>query len=194
MSTATPTVRAPNASPPEASATVIPLGVRPRSRMPRPPALGWAAIAVAVVLAASPLADGYFDFSWWGALALGAMVLLVVLAGAARPAFTREGVAAFAGLGLLLALSAASMPWAESQDSAWTEVNRLALYGPLRGRASPADRLEPGRRELSLRRYSARPRRSRPSPRASSASTPSAGWGPGTTTPATTSSDATPST
>src|SRR6202020_1918520 len=69
--------------------------------------------------------------SWWGAIALGAMVLLVVLAGVARPAFTRYGALACAGLGILLALSAASMLWAESKDSAWTEVNRLALYGAL---------------------------------------------------------------
>jgi hypothetical protein len=93
--------------------------------------LGWAAILVAVVLAVSPLAYGYFNFDWWGAIALGAMVLLVVLAGVARPAFTRYGILAFAGLMLLLALSAASMLWAESRDSAWTEVNRLALYGSL---------------------------------------------------------------
>jgi O-antigen ligase len=98
---------------------------------PRGPAVGWAAIAVAVALAASPLADGYFDFDWWGALALGAMVLLVVLARVARPRFTRYGVVASAGLGLLLALAAASLLWAESRDSAWTEVNRLALYGAI---------------------------------------------------------------
>jgi hypothetical protein len=104
---------------------VVPLGMRAR---PRPPAVAWAAIAIAIVLAASPLADGYFDFSWWGAIALGAMVLLVVLAGVARPAFTRYGLSASAGLGVLLALAAASMLWAESKDSAWTEVNRLALY------------------------------------------------------------------
>ena len=95
------------------------------------PALGWAAVLVAAVLAASPLADGYFDFNWWGAIALGAMVLLVVLAGVARPALTRYGSVAFGGLALLLALSAASMLWAESRDSAWTEVNRLALYAAL---------------------------------------------------------------
>jgi O-antigen ligase len=84
-----------------------------------------------VVLAASPLDHGYFDFNVWGAIALGAMVLLVVVAGVARPAFTRSGAVALTGLGLLLALSAASMLWAESRDSAWTEVNRLALYGAL---------------------------------------------------------------
>ena len=108
----------------------MPLEVRP-ARVPRPPAVAWAAVAIAVVLAASPLADGYFDFNRWGVIALGAMVLLVVLAGVARPAFTRYGVAACAGLAMLLALSAASILWAESKDSAWTEVNRLALYGAL---------------------------------------------------------------
>ena len=131
MSTAPPPVQARDASPTGRLAPVVPLGHRPRPRVPRTPALGWAAIAVAVVLAASPLADGYFDFSWWGAIALGAMVLLVVLAGVARPAFTRYGALACAGLAILLALSAASMLWAESKDSAWTEVNRLALYAAL---------------------------------------------------------------
>ncbi len=114
-----------------ARATVTPLGIHARPRPPGSPALGWAAIAVAVVFAASPLADGYFDFNVWGAIALGAMVLVVVLTRIARPAFTRYGVAAGAGLAILLALSTGSMLWAESKDSAWTEVNRLALYGTL---------------------------------------------------------------
>jgi hypothetical protein len=127
---ASSTVVSPSASPPQAS-NVIPLGVRSRGRGPRSPALGWAAILVAVALAASPLAFGYFNFSVWGAIALGVIVLVVVLAGVARPAFTRYGVAAGAGLAVLLGLSAASMLWAESRDSAWTEVNRLALYGAL---------------------------------------------------------------
>ncbi len=124
-------MRVPRAAPSGGPATVVPLGVLPRPRVRRAPALGWAAIAVAAVLAASPVADGYFDFNWWGAIAVGAMVVLVVLAGVARPAFTRYGVAAFAGLAILLALSAASMLWAESKDSAWTEVNRVALYAAL---------------------------------------------------------------
>jgi tetratricopeptide (TPR) repeat protein len=113
------------------TATVVALGVRARVPQPRPAAVGWAAVVIAVVLAASPLTDGYFSFDWWGAIALGAMVLLVVLAGVARPGFTRYGIAASVGLASLLALSAASILWAESRDSAWTEVNRLALYGAL---------------------------------------------------------------
>jgi O-antigen ligase len=131
MSTASPTVGAPSPTRAGTSGTVVPLALHTRRRVPGPPALGWTAIVVAAVLAASPVADGYFDFNWWGAIALGAMVLLVVLAGVARPSFTRYGVVAFTGLGLLLALSAASMLWAESKDSAWTEVNRLALYAAL---------------------------------------------------------------
>jgi O-antigen ligase/Tfp pilus assembly protein PilF len=54
--------------------------------------------------------------------------LVIVLARLARPALTPTGLAAYAGLLALLALSAASMLWAESKESAWTDVNRLALY------------------------------------------------------------------
>jgi hypothetical protein len=128
---ASATVLSPSAASGEVSSNVIPLDARSRGRGPRSAALGWVAILIAVVLAASPLAFGYFDFNVWGAIALGVMVLVVVLAGVARPTFTRHGVAAGAGLGILLVLSAASMLWAESRDSAWTEVNRLALYGAL---------------------------------------------------------------
>ena len=112
------------------AATIVPLR-GDRTPVAGVPGLGWAAVLAAGVLAASPLADGYFDFNWWGAIALGTMVLLVVLAGVARPSFTRHGAAALAGFALLLALSAASILWSESRDSAWTEVNRLALYASL---------------------------------------------------------------
>ena len=90
--------------------------------------LGLAALLVAAVIAFSPLASGYYNFTSWGPLGLGGVVILVGLAFAARPAFTRLGVTAAAGLGALLALSFASMMWAESRDSAWTDSNRLALY------------------------------------------------------------------
>ena len=90
--------------------------------------LGWAAILLAAALAFSPLDWGYFDLTAWAPLALAVAVLVVVLARFARPALTRAGVAAYAGLLALLALSAASMLWAESKESAWTDVNRLALY------------------------------------------------------------------
>lgn len=92
------------------------------------PGLGWLAVLVAAALAASPLDSGFFDFSAWGPVALAVIVLIVVLTRVARPALTRAGVAAFAGIGALLVLSAVSMLWAESTESAWTAVNRLALY------------------------------------------------------------------
>jgi hypothetical protein len=44
------------------------------------------------------------------------------------PALSRQGMVAVTGLGLLLALSATSMLWAESKDAAWTAANRLGLY------------------------------------------------------------------
>jgi hypothetical protein len=95
------------------------------------PALGSAAVITAIALAASPLASGYFNFSVWGPLALGALVVLVVVALTARTDVTRYGIAAAVGLGSLLVLSAASLLWAESKESAWTEINRLAFYAAL---------------------------------------------------------------
>lgn len=101
----------------------------PRARLRRgPPSLGWIAVATAAVFAASPLANGYFDFTTWAIVALGLMVLLVVLLRFDWPALSRPALSAAAGLGLLLALSAASLLWAESKEAAWTDFNRLALY------------------------------------------------------------------
>jgi O-antigen ligase len=90
--------------------------------------LAAAAVLVAAVLAFSPLASGYYAFTSWAPLTLGAIVLLVVLALVARPHLTRTGALASTGLVLLLALSFASILWAESRDSAWTSANQLALY------------------------------------------------------------------
>jgi O-Antigen ligase len=95
------------------------------------PALGSAAVITAIALAASPLASGYFNFSVWGPLALGALVVLVVVALTARTDVTRYGILAAVGLGGLLVLSAASLLWAESTESTWTEINRLAFYAAL---------------------------------------------------------------
>ena len=95
------------------------------------PALGWVAVLVATALAVSPLATGYFNFAVWAPLALAAMALLVAVLPNARITLTRHGQAACVGLGALLVLSAASMLWAESRDSAWTETNRLALYAAI---------------------------------------------------------------
>jgi O-Antigen ligase len=111
-----------------ASPTSVGSGDGARPPAEASPSLGWAALLVAVALAVSPLATGYFDFGLWGPLAIGAMVLLVIIAWAARPSFTRQGLAASGGLLILLALSSASMLWAESKESAWTAVNRISLY------------------------------------------------------------------
>jgi hypothetical protein len=91
-------------------------------------AVGWALIVLAIVFAASPLWSGYFDFKVWGPLALAGMVLLVIVARAGAPALTRYATVAGAALAGLVALTAASMLWAQSKDSAWTSLNRLALY------------------------------------------------------------------
>jgi O-antigen ligase len=113
-----------------AGAAVIALpgrnGAEPQA--PLGTALGAVALLVALALAASPLATGFFNFSVWGPLTLVAMVLLIVVAWSARVTLSRQALWACAGLGLLLALSGASMLWAQSKESAWTSTNRLALY------------------------------------------------------------------
>jgi O-antigen ligase len=81
-----------------------------------------------MAVALSPLWSGYYNFGLWAPLALGAILVLVVVALAARPTFTRVGLTASGALAVLLALSAASMLWAESKESAWTSSNQLALY------------------------------------------------------------------
>src|ERR1700683_2487592 len=111
-----------NGAPP--AATVVPFDAGRRERPPRAtrPAATWAAVLLGIVLAFSPFDSGYFNFTSWGPLALATMVLLVIVVRVCEPAFTRVGVAASIGLGSLVALSAASMLWAESQDSGWTST------------------------------------------------------------------------
>jgi hypothetical protein len=111
-------------------APVIPLAAAPGSRQRSRPsaALGWLAVLVALGLAVSPLFSGYFNAGLWEPLALAAIVLLVVIARATRQPLGRAGMTAGAALATLLALSALSILWAESKDSAWTDTNRLALY------------------------------------------------------------------
>jgi tetratricopeptide (TPR) repeat protein len=89
---------------------------------------GWLAVAVTVALAACPLAQGYFRFQVWGALALGLLVIVIVLLRVRRPAMTGPSAIAAAGLAAILALSTASWLWAESKEAVWTDTNRLAFY------------------------------------------------------------------
>lgn len=94
----------------------------------RPGVHGLVVVAVAGVLTASPAAQGYFNLRVWEPLGLGALALLLVVLRAPAPALRRSGLIAASALLCLLALSAASMLWAESKESAWTEVNRLGVY------------------------------------------------------------------
>ncbi len=112
------------------SVPVVPL-YRPNRSGLRPAALDPLTIAAAVVaaaLAVSPLTSGYYAFTSWAPLTIGAIVLLVVLALVVRPRLTRTGIVASTGLLSLLALSFASILWAESRDAAWMSANQLALY------------------------------------------------------------------
>lgn len=85
-------------------------------------------LVVAATLACSPLAFGYYDFTSWAPLGIGAVVLLVMLAFGPAPVLSRYGRTAAIGLGLLVVLSFASLLWAESRDSAWTSANQIAVY------------------------------------------------------------------
>jgi tetratricopeptide (TPR) repeat protein len=114
----------------EQIAPVIELPARapsaPRRRTgPRPNLI---VLLVAAALACSPLAFGYYDFTSWAPLGIGAVVLLVMLAFGLVPRLGRYGRGAALGLGLLLVLSFASILWAESRDSAWTSANQIAVY------------------------------------------------------------------
>ncbi len=102
------------------------------------------AVLVAAALACSPLAFGYYSFTSWAPLGIGAVVLLVMLAFGPRTRLTGYGRTAALGLGVLTALSFASILWAESRDSAWTSADQLAVYSvifaiglwAIRGRAT----------------------------------------------------------
>jgi hypothetical protein len=87
------------------------------------------ALAVSLALAVSPLAFGYYNFTSWAPLGIGAVVLLVVLAFTPPAQMTSFGRLSAAGLLLLTGLSFASILWAESRDSAWTAANQAAVYG-----------------------------------------------------------------
>jgi O-Antigen ligase/Tetratricopeptide repeat len=85
-------------------------------------------LLVAAVLAFSPLAFGYYSFTSWAPLGIGAVVLLVVLAFGPVQRPTGFARASAAGLGLLVVLSFTSILWGESRDSAWTSANQIAIY------------------------------------------------------------------
>jgi O-antigen ligase len=99
---------------------------RPRRQPVRRPNL--IVLLVAAALACSPLAFGYYGFTSWAPLGVGAVVLLVMLAFGPAPPLGRYGRYAALGLGLLLVLSFASILWAQARDSAWTGANQIAVY------------------------------------------------------------------
>jgi tetratricopeptide (TPR) repeat protein len=87
-----------------------------------------AVLLVAATLACSPLAFGYYDFTSWAPLGVGAVIVLVMLAFGPVPSLGRYGRCAALGLGLLLVLSFASILWAQSRDAAWSSANQIAVY------------------------------------------------------------------
>lgn len=85
-------------------------------------------VAVAAALACSPLEFGYYDLTAWAPLGLGAATLLVMLLLGPRSRPNAMAMTATAGMTMLVALSFASLLWAESRSSAWTSANRLGFY------------------------------------------------------------------
>ncbi len=112
----------------EQTAPVLELKPRSAPTARRPDRMHLIVLLVAAVLACSPLAFGYYDFTSWVPLGIGAVVLVVVLAFGPPPRITGFARVAMIGLGLLLLLSFASLLWAESRDSAWTSANQIAVY------------------------------------------------------------------
>lgn len=105
-----------------------------RGPQPRPfESLAIPAVGVAAVFAISPLASGYYNFTVWAPLALAGVLVLVILLIARRPALSGRAALSSGALIALLGLSALSMLWAQSKDSAWTNTNRLALYAVVFG-------------------------------------------------------------
>ncbi len=112
----------------EQTAPVVELKPRSTPVTRGPDRMHWIVLLVAAVLACSPLAFGYYDFTSWAPLGIGAVVLVVVLAFGPPPRTTGFARVAMTGLGLLLLLSFTSLLWAESRDSAWTAANQIAIY------------------------------------------------------------------
>jgi hypothetical protein len=86
------------------------------------------ALLLAGVAAVSPLDFGFYDYGAWAPITLGAVLLLVTVLFRVPLSVSRAGALALAGMLALLSLSALSLLWAQSRESAWTDTNRLALY------------------------------------------------------------------
>lgn len=92
------------------------------------PILTVIAAGQAVAYGLSPLFNAYYDFATWGVICLATLAVLAVLILTVPVRLARPAVAALACLVGLAVWSAVSVLWAESEDSAWTEANRLSFY------------------------------------------------------------------
>jgi len=82
----------------------------------------------AAVLGGSALWGGFYDFSVWAPVSLVSFAVLTGLLLARAVRCGRLGAVAVLGITGLVLWSAASLLWAPSFDSAWTETNRVAFY------------------------------------------------------------------
>jgi hypothetical protein len=107
-------------------------GVREPARGSTARAICAAACAiVAAAASASWLWNGFYFYSTWAPIALGALALLVALLLLVPVQLSPPGAVAVLAMGALLAWMAASALWAPSVDRAWTEADRVGLYAAL---------------------------------------------------------------
>ena len=93
---------------------------------------GWGAPALlgllGLALGLSPFAGGYYDSSIWAAAGLGLLIALTAALIAGPPALPPRAVVAPAAIAALGALSLASALWTDSIEQAVVEGNRMLVY------------------------------------------------------------------
>jgi O-antigen ligase len=103
----------------------------PQQRPGRPPWEAMLLVPLALLLALSPFAAGYYDSSVWAPSGLVLIVVLVAVLIARPPRLARAAVVALTGLAALAVWSLASALWAQSIQQAVLDANRLLLYAVL---------------------------------------------------------------
>lgn len=110
------------------AADVVPLPAGPPPTDGRRPASLLLLCALPSLLALGMFVSALYDFVDWAPVAALALVAAVIVLMGPGVRLSRPAALVVAGLVLLLAITTASLAWADSVDRAWTEVHRVALY------------------------------------------------------------------